>query len=122
MHAGRIISFIVAAVFIIFSFFFLLGAFSPNGQTWWLVVGIIGMLLGFVLIYVGTKLSPPVKAGDQNITVNVDLPGNVKMETIKCQSCGSPLSPKDITLSNGAAVVKCPSCGTTYQITEEPKW
>lgn len=122
MRAGRIISFIVAAVLIIFSFLFILGAFSENGQTWWLTVGIIGMLIGFVMIFIGTKLSPPVKAGDQKITVNVDLPGNVKMDTVKCQSCGAPLAPEDIKIVAGAAMVECPSCKTTYQITEEPKW
>jgi len=122
MRAGKIITFIVAAVFILFSFFFLLGAFSPDGQVWWLYVGTIGMLIGFVLIFIGTKLSPPQKAGDQNVTLNIDLPGNVNMDTIKCKSCGAPLSPEDIKMVNGAAVVVCPNCKTTYQLTEEPKW
>ena len=29
---------------------------------------------------------------------------------------------KDIKLVAGAPVVTCPFCGTTYQLTEEPKW
>jgi len=32
----------------------------------------------------------------QNVTLQVDLPGNVSMDTIKCQSCGAPLSAEDI--------------------------
>lgn len=122
MRAGRIISFIAAGIFILISFLFILGAFSPNGNSGWLVIGIIGMLIGFGLIFLGTKLSPPIKAGDQHVTLNIDLPGNVKMETIKCRSCGAPLGPNDIKLAGGAAMVECPSCKTTYQITEEPKW
>jgi len=122
MRAGRIISFIAAGIFILISFLFILGAFSPNGNSGWLVIGIIGMLIGFGLIFLGTKLSPPIKAGDQNVTLNIDLPGNVKMETIKCRSCGAPLGPNDIKIVGGAAMVECPSCKTTYQITEEPKW
>ncbi|MGI6740100.1 MAG: hypothetical protein ACOX7C_01230 [Brevefilum sp.] len=122
MRAGRIISFIAAAVFIIFGFLFILGAFSPEGSPGWLVVGIIGLVIGFVLIFIGTKLSPPIKAGDQIVNLQVDLPGDVNMETIKCKSCGGPLSPDDIKMVAGAPVVQCPHCGTTYQLTEEPKW
>lgn len=122
MRAGRIISFIAAGIFILISFLFILGAFSPNGNSSWLVIGIIGMVIGFGLIFLGTKLSPPIKAGDQNVTLNIDLPGNVKMDTIKCLSCGAPLAPEDIKMVAGAPVVSCPNCGTTYQITEEPKW
>ena len=122
MKAGRIIAFITAAVFIIFAFLFILGAFSPEGSPGWIIVGIIGLVIGFVLIFIGIKLQPPQKAGDQVINLNVDLPSDVNMETIKCKSCGSPLTSEDIKMVAGAPVVECPSCSTTYQLTEEPKW
>ena len=122
MRAGRIIAYITAAAFIILGFLFILGAFSPEGSPGWIIVGIIGMVLGFVLIFIGTKLSPPQKAGDQIVNLNVDLPGEVGMETIKCESCGSPISSEDVKMVAGAPVVECPHCGTTYQLTEEPKW
>jgi len=122
MRAGRIIAFITAGIFIIFSFLFILGAFSSEGSPAWIIIGIIGLVIGFVLIFIGTKLSPPVKAGDQVVNLNVDLPGEVGMETIKCKSCGAPLSSESVKMVAGAPVVECPNCGTTYQITEEPKW
>jgi transcription elongation factor Elf1 len=122
MRTGRIIAFITAGIFIIFAFLFILGAFSPEGSPGWIVIGIIGLMIGFVLIFVGTKLSPPVKAGDQVVNLTLDLPGEVGMETIKCKSCGGPLSSEDVKMVAGAPVVECHHCGTTYQITEEPKW
>jgi uncharacterized Zn finger protein len=56
------------------------------------------------------------------VNLKVDLPGEVGMDTIKCKSCGAPLSSEDIKMVAGAPVVECPNCGTTYQLTEEPKW
>ena len=122
MKAARTILYIIAGVFIIFSFLFLLGAFSPDGSTSWLTIGIIGMIIGFVLIFFGAKLGAKVKVLTQNITLNVDLPGNIQMDSLKCQSCGAPLAADDIKMVQGAPVVTCHSCGTTYQLTEEPKW
>jgi len=122
MKAGRIIAFITAAIFIIFSFLFILGAFSPEGKPSWTIIGLIGLLIGFVLVFLGFKLQPPQKPGDQVVNLQVDLPGDVNMETMKCKSCGGPLTPEDIKMVAGAPVVECPHCSTTYQLTEEPKW
>ena len=122
MRAGRIIAFITAGIFIIFAFLFILGAFSPEGSPSWIIVGIIGLGIGFGLIFLGTRLRPPEKPGEQVVNLQVDLPGEVGMNTIKCQACGGPLTSKDIKMVAGAPVVECPHCSTTYQLTEEPKW
>ena len=58
MRAGKIIAFIAAGIFIIFSFLFILGGFSPEGQPAWILIGLVGMVIGFGLIFIGTKLSP----------------------------------------------------------------
>lgn len=122
MKTGSIISYILAAIAIILSFLFILGSFSPNGSPSWLVIGIIGLVIGFALIFAGVRLGSKAKAADANYTLNVNLPGNVQLDTVKCQSCGAPLASEDIELVNGAPMVKCHSCGTVYQLTEEPKW
>ena len=122
MKAARTILYILAGIIIVFSFLFILGAFSPDGSTSWLWVGIIGLLVGFLCIFWGSRLGAKAEKSTQNVTLRVDLPGNVSMDTIKCQSCGAPLSAEDIKMVNGAPMVSCPNCGTTYQLTEEPKW
>ena len=58
----------------------------------------------------------------QNVTLNVDLPANMDVEKMKCQSCGGDLAAKDISMVAGAPMVTCPFCGTVYQLSEEPKW
>ena len=56
MKAGSVISYILAAIFIIFSFLLLLGSGGQGGSPTWIVYGIIGLILGFVLIFAGVRL------------------------------------------------------------------
>jgi formylmethanofuran dehydrogenase subunit E len=58
----------------------------------------------------------------QNVTYKVDLPGDTKIEQMKCRSCGGSLTSDNIKMVNGAPMVTCPFCNTVYQLTEEPKW
>ncbi|HHX08279.1 MAG TPA: hypothetical protein GX730_02430 [Chloroflexi bacterium] len=122
MKTGSIISYILAAIFIVLSFLFILGSFSPDGSPSWLVIGIIGLILGFALIFAGVRLAAKAKDLAATYTLNVDLPGNVQLDTVTCKACGSPLDSSDVKIINGAPMVECHSCGTTYQLTEEPKW
>lgn len=58
----------------------------------------------------------------QQVTMKVDLPGETKVSQMTCQSCGGPITSKDIKIMAGAPVVTCPYCQATYNLTEEPKW
>jgi formylmethanofuran dehydrogenase subunit E len=58
----------------------------------------------------------------QQVTMQVDMPGDTKVEEMKCKSCGGALTMDNIKMVNGAPVVTCPFCNTVYQLTEEPKW
>jgi Na+/melibiose symporter-like transporter len=120
MNAGRIIAYIGAAILIIFGFLFILATFGPQGQLGWLLFGGILLIAGFALIWFASR-KPPQET-PVNVTYKVDLSGDVNLETIKCKSCGGTLSPDNVKMVAGAPVVSCPYCGTTYQLTEEPKW
>ena len=123
MRALRIILYIVAGVLIIFGFLFILGSGGQGGGGGgWVTTGVILFVLSFGLIFLATRLHPAPAPGDTKVTLNVDLPGNVQMDTLKCKSCGGTLGPENITMVAGAPVVTCPYCHTTYQLTEEPKW
>ena len=121
MKAGKIILFVIAGIFLLFSLLFFLGAGGQTGGSGFIVWGSTLAMLAFVLIFFSTRIKP-AESGAQNVTVNIDLPGEVGMDTIKCKSCGGVITKKDVSLVAGAPVVSCPFCGTTYQLTEEPKW
>lgn len=113
---------IVSIIMLFFGVLFIWGAFSPQGSTGWIVVGIITVGIGLAIGYFAFKKPQPVQQQTQNVTVQIDLPGDVKMEGMKCNSCGGALAPENISLVAGAPVVTCPFCKTSYQLTEEPKW
>jgi hypothetical protein len=125
---GAAILFIIATILLIFGVLFIWGAFSPDGSTGWILTGVIivGIALacvaGGIVLVIYNRRSQAANVAASNVTLNVDLPGNVKMDSMKCQSCGGVLTKDSIQMLAGAPVVSCPFCGTTYQLTEEPKW
>lgn len=123
MSAGKIIAYIFSAILIFFGVLFIWATFSPEGQLGWLVVGVISVGIGFGVIWFASRKSPADGAAQgDNVTLNIDLPGDVNLDSMKCQSCGGVLTMDAITMVAGAPVVSCPYCNTTYQLTEEPKW
>jgi hypothetical protein len=124
-YIGAAILFILALPIVVFGLFYVWASFSAEAQSGWAMTGIctigVGLLLvaaGVVLIWVMNRAQP----ASQNVTLKVDLPANVSMDTLKCKSCGGTLKSSDIQIVAGAPVVTCPYCNTTYQLTEEPKW
>ena len=125
MYVGAVILLLFAASGICLGGFLLLGAAGgAQGVTGLGTVGIgigaIALIGGIVLIIFAVRRTKQETA--QNVTLQVDLPADVNVEKMKCQSCGGVLTAKDITLVNGAPMVTCPFCGTVYQLSEEPKW
>ena len=116
----KTVSYIGAAVLILFGVLMVLGSVDRTGNIVWLPIGLVLVGVGLAIIFVATKKA---KAGNTtNVTYNVDLPGNVKFDSLKCKSCGGTLSAENIAMVQGAPMVTCPFCHTGYQLTEEPKW
>lgn len=125
MRILKIISYAVAVILGIFGILFIISAGSgdptiknPSGSF---ITGVVMIIIAIVLVVIGTRLKPKEQPAD-NVTIKIDLPGNVGMDTLKCKSCGGTLGPEDVKMVAGAPVVTCPYCHTTYQLTEEPKW
>ncbi|MBN2388180.1 MAG: hypothetical protein JXB85_14275 [Anaerolineales bacterium] len=128
IYIGAVILLLMAACGIGLGGFLYLGSLDPvQGQPAWATAGgalaCVGVLLvlgGIGLIVLAVRKTKQDTA--QNVTLQVDLPGDTKIEQMKCQSCGGTLSSENIKLVNGAPMVNCPYCNTVYQLTEEPKW
>ena len=134
MNSGKIIGYIAAGFLIVIGLgvtcggiFYIWGSFAPEANTGWLTAGGISAFFGLLLLGAGIAFlvianRNKTAAASQNVTLNVDLPANVNLDTLKCKSCGGNLTMDNIQMIAGAPVVNCPYCNTTYQLTEEPKW
>jgi hypothetical protein len=125
LYIGAVILLLLAAAGICLGGFILLGAsggaqgVTGIGSTG-VVLGTIALIAGIVMIVIAARKTKQETA--QNVTLKVDLPGDTKVEAMKCRSCGGMLTADNIKLVNGAPMVTCPYCNTVYQLTEEPKW
>ena len=118
----KIILYILGVIIIIIGVFFLWDASSSNELSMGIFVGLISVGIGVLLIWLGSRQKPAAERADSDVTLNIDLPGNVELDKLQCQNCGGALTTKDVKMVAGAPVVDCPYCGTTYQLKEDPKW
>jgi len=131
MSTGRIITYIVAAFLILIglglAIIIGLSYIVQAGSGGSVGIGLVFLIIGFLMIGGGVYLIYMASRGKmgavtENVTLKVDLPANVRLDTLKCRSCGGTLTMDNIQMVAGAPVVNCPYCQSTYQLTEEPKW
>lgn len=119
MSGGKTIANIFAGILIFFGILFIWGA--PSGQTSWVGIGAITIIVGFGIILLTSR----TKSNDSNqnvTTLEINLPSDVDIERFECENCGSQLSMNNVKMVAGAPMVSCPYCDAAYQLTEKPKW
>lgn len=108
--------YLISAVLGFFGLFFLVGAAQGNTGLR-ILFGLVMLAAAVALIWLAKVKSP-----GQTIIQNIDMPGDTEAEQIKCKACGGTIGPQDVSVQAGAVYVKCPYCGTSYQLEEAPKW
>jgi len=127
LYIGAGILFLIGLCLVGYGALSVIGSTSGQGDSSWLTFGLGFAFVGILFFAGGAGMVIAAIRGTktevvQQVTMQVDLPGQTKIEEVKCRSCGGTLTSKDITLANGAPMVNCPYCNTVYQMTEEPKW
>jgi len=126
-YIGAGVLFLIGLCLVGYGALSVIGSTSAQGDASWLSFGIGFMCVGVLFFAGGGGLVWLGMRGQktevvQQVTMQVDLPGETKVEQMKCKSCGGAITSNDIKLMAGAPVVTCPYCETTYQLTEDPKW
>lgn len=113
---------IASAVLIFFGLIFLLSAGSvtltQEQQVLRLVEGAILLSVGFAAAYIAYISSRK----PTTIIQRVELSGQMKAAPIKCPNCSASVDVNLIRIVSGVPYATCPYCGTTFEVTEEPKW
>ncbi len=127
LYVGAGILFLIGLCLLGYGLLNIIGSTSATaGSNWFsfgLGFGFVGVLFlagGAGLVYAAARAGKTEVT--QQVTMKVDLPGDTKISQVTCKNCGGALKPENIKMVAGAPMVVCPYCGTTYQMTEEPKW
>lgn len=92
---------------------------NPVGKA---IIGVLLLLFSVGIFYFALKKAPDIVKRIE-ITQKVDLAGDTELEKMTCRSCGATLEENAVKVgADGVVIVSCTFCGTTYQITEKPKW
>jgi DNA-directed RNA polymerase subunit RPC12/RpoP len=79
-----------------------------------LILFIVGLAVIIGIYYVTRK--------PKTVIQQLEMSGQMKAAQIKCTNCGGSINTSEIKIVQGVPYVKCPYCGTTFEVAEEPKW
>ena len=105
------------AVTILFFFsviFALASAYGPQRLITSALLFIIGVAIVFGVYYTTRKPTTVIQ--------RLEVSGQMKATSIKCPNCGASVDANLIKIVSGVPYATCPYCGTTFEVTEEPKW
>jgi DNA-directed RNA polymerase subunit RPC12/RpoP len=110
--------YLFAGLLVLIGLVFCVAAAATGVWPRWVLGGVL-LAAGLAVVYFLR-----MKVPDQKVEVvqKIDFTGEEKLKEIKCRNCGGTLDAKAMTVSAGAVFVKCPYCGSGYQIEEAPKW
>jgi DNA-directed RNA polymerase subunit RPC12/RpoP len=106
---------IAVAVLFFFSIIFALAsAYDPQRLVTSALLFVIGVAIVFGIYFTTRK--------PKTIIQRLEVSGQMKAASIKCPNCGGSVDANLIKIVSGVPYDACPYCGTTFEVTEEPKW
>ena len=104
----------VAVLFFFSVIFALASAYDPQRLITSALLFIIGIAIVFGIYFTTRK--------PKTIIQRLEVSGQMKAALIKCPNCGGSVDANLIKIVSGVPYATCPYCGTTFEVTEEPKW
>jgi len=117
VKAITIVGALAAAALFFFAIVFALAASVQATQTRLITSGLL-FVIGIVVIAGIYFITRKPKTVIQRLEVS----GQMQATAIKCPNCSGSIDANEIKIVAGVPYVKCPYCGTTFEVTEEPKW
>ena len=115
MKTIAVLGTIVVAILFFFSVIFALAsAYDSQRLITSVLLFIIGVAIVFGIYYTTRK--------PKTVIQRLEVSGRMKAASIKCPNCGASVDANQIKIVSGVPYATCPYCGTTFEVTEEPKW
>jgi membrane protease YdiL (CAAX protease family) len=110
---------VLGAIAVVVLFFFsvifaLASAYDPQRLITSALLFIIGIAIVFGIYYTTRK--------PKTVIQRLEVSGQMKATSIKCPNCGASVDANLIKIVSGVPYATCPYCGTTFEVTEDPKW
>jgi len=115
MGLGKVLGYFGCAALIFLGIIFLLASVYAASR---LLVGAILIMAGLGIAYLTWRAG----ASQTPVKYELQMPGSLKVDSIKCPNCGAGLDPSKMQLKQGAPTIKCSYCGNEFEVAEAPKW
>jgi len=121
----KIIAVLGAISAVVLFFFAVIFLLSSSAQSLSSEQSTSRLLVGFLLFVVGIAVVVGVyylTRKPKTVIQQLEVSGQMKAAPIRCPNCGASVDANQIKIVAGVPYVTCPYCGTTFEVTEEPKW
>jgi DNA-directed RNA polymerase subunit RPC12/RpoP len=108
---------IAVAVLFFFAVIFALAASIQATLTRLVTSGILFVIGVTIIVGIYYTTRKP-----KTVIQRLEVSGQMKAVSIKCPNCSASIDANRIKIVSGVPYVTCPYCGTTFEVTEEPKW
>ena len=112
MNLKTVLGAIAISVLFFFGVIFALASVYESTR---LIVATLLFVVGFGIAYYITKKP-------KTIVQRLELSGQMKTMALKCPNCSASVNASEIKIVSGVPHAKCPYCGQTFEVAEEPKW
>ena len=117
MKIVTVLGAIAVAVVFFFAVIFALAASVQSAFTRLLTSGILFVIGIAIIVGIYYTTRKP-----KTVIQRLEVSGQMKAASIKCPNCSAPVDAHSIKIVSGVPYATCPYCGTTFEVTEEPKW
>ena len=108
---------IAVAVVFFFAVIFALAASVQATLTRLVTSGILFVIGVAIIVGIYYMTRKP-----KTVIQRLEVSGQMKAASIQCPNCGASVDANQIKIVSGVPYATCPYCGTTFEVTEEPKW
>ena len=112
------------AVAVLF-FFAVIFALASSAQTVSVQTAQTRLMISGMLFIIGIAVIVGIyytTRKPKTVIQQLEVSGQMKAASIKCPTCSASVDANRIKIVSGVPYATCPYCGTTFEVTEEPKW